>query len=61
MSSINILRRKEHEDFQCSIYSTAFKSNHIDKFKKYLREQAGRIAEQKTNKEPLTLGATEVT
>ena len=35
------------------------KSKHINQFKKYMREQAGRIVEQKTNKQQLTLEATE--
>ena len=35
------------------------KSKHIDEFRKYLREQAGRIALQQTNKKQLTLKATE--
>ena len=35
------------------------KSKHINEFKKYQREQAGRIAEQKNNKKQLTLEGTE--
>ena len=35
------------------------KSKHINEFKKYMRQQAGRIVEQKTNKKQLTLEATE--
>ena len=59
MSSINISRRKEHEVFNMTNIVQHLKSKHIDEFKKYLREQAGRIAEQKTNKKQLTLKATE--
>ena len=56
MSTINISRRKEHQDLVQHL-----RSKHVAEFKKYQKAQEQRIAEQQTssNSKQLTLEATE--
>ena len=56
---VSISQGRNTKTFNTTNIVQHLKSKHIYGFKKYLREQAARIAEQKTNKKQLILETTE--